>query len=64
MPLASLTTWYTKKVHFLYCHESDVELSHPPSLERPKFLGLSYGTASFLYTLNQHLIILKLFCAK
>ena len=23
----------------LYCHESDVELSHPPSLPRPKFLA-------------------------
>ena len=26
-------------MHVLYCHESDVELPHPPSLTRPKFLA-------------------------
>ena len=55
--LHHFTTWYTKKMDVLYCHESDVELSHPPSLTRPKFLTPIYGTASFLYTLNQHLTI-------
>ena len=55
--LHHFTTWYTKKMHVLYCHESDVELSHPPSLTRPIFLAPSYGTASFLDKLNQHQII-------
>ena len=44
------TIYFTKKMHVLYQHESNVELPHPPPLTRPKLLAPSYGTYNTFFT--------------